>query len=110
MTRPIRRTTCAGSSTDDGRVVPFIVRIETGTEDRDRYEIAVLFDPGHPWRPWAPQRGWNGNLEITDGAGCGVHHGELTGAGDDFMPNVLDPEALGKGFATLGHRAGQLQP
>lgn len=88
--------------TDDGHVVPFIVRIETGTEDRDRYEIAVLYQPGHRWRPWAPQRGWNGNLEIPDGAGCGVHHGDITGLGDDFMPNVLDPEALAKGFATLG--------
>ena len=33
--------------------MPFIVRVETGYQDRDQYKIAVLYDPGKPWTPWS---------------------------------------------------------
>ncbi len=35
----------ATTTTDEGNEVPFIVRIETGYQDRDQYSIAILYDP-----------------------------------------------------------------
>ena len=35
----------ATTTTDQGRTVPYIVRVETGYQDRDQYAIAVLYDP-----------------------------------------------------------------
>ena len=51
--------------------MPFIIRIETGYQDRDQYQIAVLYQPGKPWEPWAPQPQFNHKLLITHGASCG---------------------------------------
>ena len=39
----------ATTTTDRGVTVPFIVRVETGYQDRDQYQIAALFQPGKPW-------------------------------------------------------------
>jgi hypothetical protein len=44
----------AETTTQTGATVPFIVRIETGYQDRDQYQIATLFQPNQPWEPWAP--------------------------------------------------------
>ncbi|MHB8512458.1 MAG: DUF6351 family protein [Actinomycetota bacterium] len=84
------------TTTDQGNTVPYIIRLETGNEDRDQYQIASLYDPKAPaWEPWAPYKGWNGKLEIVHGAACGVFHGEGT------APGILDDEALSRGFATM---------
>lgn len=80
------------TTTDEGKTVPYIVRIENGSQDRGQYEIAVLFDPSKEWQPWAPQEGWNGKTYITGGSGCGTHHGETT------APSVEDDNALARGF------------
>ncbi len=64
----------ATTTTDKGRTVPFIIRIETGYLDRDQYQYAVLYDPSKPWHPWKPQRQWNHKLLITHGASCGIDH------------------------------------
>jgi len=64
----------ASTTTDNGHTVPFIIRIETGYQDRDQYQIAVLFQPGKPWEPWAPQPQFNHKLLITHGASCGIEH------------------------------------
>jgi Tannase-like family of unknown function (DUF6351) len=55
----------------------------------------VLFQPGKPWRAWAPQRQFNHKLLITHGASCGIDHqsGEA--------PDVQDDTALGLGFAVM---------
>ena len=45
----------ASTTTDQGVTVPFIVRTETGYQDRDQYQIATLWQPGKDWAPWAPQ-------------------------------------------------------
>jgi hypothetical protein len=94
----------ATATTDDGHAVPYIVRQETGMADRDQYQIAVLFDPGKDWKPWAPQVGWNGKMLYNGGASCGVNHG----AGS--APSTLVDMALSRGFAVastaldnLGH-------
>ena len=48
--------------------------IETGYQDRDQYQIAVLYDPASRGRPWAPQPQCNHKLLITHGASCGIDH------------------------------------
>ena len=64
-------TDIATTTTDAGKSVPFIVRVETGVQDRDYYNIAVLFDPAKTWTAWAPQEAWNRKLFIVHGVGCG---------------------------------------
>ena len=64
----------ATTTTDGGVTVPFIVRIETGYEDRDQYKIATLFQPDKPWTWSAPQAQWNHKLLITHGASCNVDY------------------------------------
>ena len=86
----------ATTITDQGKSVPFVVRVETGVQDRDYYNIAVLFDPAKAWTPWEPQAGWNGKVRFHHGFGLGVGFAQsniIAGA------NVLSSEyALGKGF------------
>src|SRR3954454_2055283 len=94
----------ATTTTQSGTTVPFVVRVETGWADRDQYTIAVLYDPKQPWTPWDPQPAWNGKALVTQGAGCGNHHGATgTGAGAtlDAPPDVMDSQALGLGFAVM---------
>lgn len=88
-------TDVAMTTTDQGRTVPFVVRIETGAQDRGQYQIAVLFDPAADWQPWAPQPGWNGKTVITGGSGCGMTHGQAAG------PSVEVVNPLGLGFAVM---------
>ena len=104
----------AMTTTDRGVTVPFIVRVETGYQDRDQYKIATLYQPGKRWRPWASQPQWNHKLLMTHGAGCGASYaagqapavfGALT-VGipglDDVIGSVSDDvgrTALGRGFA-----------
>jgi hypothetical protein len=94
----------AHTTTDEGVTVPFIVRIETGYQDRDQYKIAVLFDPSQPWTAWAPQRQFNHKLLITHGASCGIDHqsGTAPSVTDDTAGLGGSPtEALGRGFAVM---------
>ena len=86
------------TTTDQGVTVPFIVRIETGYQDRDQYKIAMLYQPGKSWTPWAPQKQWNHKLVVTHGANCNIDYG----AGD--APSVTPAEgvaALERGFAVM---------
>ena len=87
----------ATTTTDQGRKVPFIVRQETGVIDRDQYRIAVLFEPGKPWEPWAPQPGFNNKLVIFHGASCETEYEQAN------APDVLNETALARGFATMSH-------
>lgn len=66
----------ATTTTQTGVTVPFIVRVETGYQDRDQYKIAVLYDPSKPWSAWAPQPQWNHKLVVTHGKSCNVSYGE----------------------------------
>lgn len=83
--------------TDEGRTVPFIIRVETGNLDRDQYRFAVLWDPAKPFEPWAPQEGFNRKLVIYHGASCDTAY-EMASA-----PDVLDAAILGRGYATMSH-------
>jgi hypothetical protein len=88
----------ATTTTQTGQTVPFIIRVETGYEDRDQYQIAALYQPGKPWAPWAPQPQFNHKLLITHGASCGIDHQSST------APAVTGGNAdvaLGEGFAVM---------
>jgi Tannase-like family of unknown function (DUF6351) len=85
----------ASASTQTGTTVPYIVRVETGYQDRDQYQIAVLFQPGKAWEPWAPQPQFNHKLLITHGVSCGIEHESGS------APSVLDETALPLGFAVM---------
>jgi hypothetical protein len=82
----------AMTTTDEGLTVPYIVRQETGTQNRGIYRIAVLFDPTQPWEPWSPQAAWNHKLQYPFGASCGARHSQ----GNPM--NVLDTTSLSRGF------------
>jgi len=99
-------TDVAETTTDQGVTVPFIVRVETGYQDRDQYQIATLFQPGQQWTPWDPQSQWNHKLLVLHGFSCGVDH--QTGTAPDVLSasNGLDTggtaaDALGRGFMTM---------
>jgi hypothetical protein len=92
----------ATTTTDQGVEVPFIIRTETGYQDRDQYKIAVLYDPSKPWAAWEPQPQWNHKLLITHGQSCAIDHqaGEAPSVTRDIAGQ--SPEvALGRGFAVM---------
>ncbi|HKP90370.1 MAG TPA: DUF6351 family protein [Thermoleophilaceae bacterium] len=83
------------TKTDQGKTVPYIVRRETGYQDRDQYAIAALDDPAHPTAPWSRNAHWNHKLLITHGASCGIER-EAGSA-----PDVMADDALSRGFAVM---------
>ena len=80
------------TTTDEGEEVPYIIRQETGAQNRGIYRLAVLFDPSQPWEPWAPQNGWNQKLFYPFGASCGTNYSQGSAV------NVQNAKALGRGF------------
>ena len=99
----------ATTTTQNGHKLPFIIRIETGYEDRDQYQIAVLVQPGKPWSAWAPQPQFVHKLLITHGASCGIDHESASApsvtsdtAGAPGVTAGSSPAtALGLGFAVM---------
>jgi hypothetical protein len=81
----------AQATTSPGRMVPYVVRIETGTINRAIYQIAVLHDPAHEAEPdfLTPPAAWNRRLIYTFGGGCngGWYRQAITTGGveDDLM-------------------------
>jgi len=67
-TRPADMAT---ATTDNGRTVDYIVRVERGTMNRGIYDIATLFDPTRPWTATAPQAQWNGKVFYSFGSSTG---------------------------------------
>jgi hypothetical protein len=102
-------TDVARTTTDEGVTVPFVVRLETGYQDRDQYKILTLYLPGQAWDRWAPQRQWNHKVLVTHGGGCGAGRGSSSAPLEDysgtFGPNPIFTDsyvtALGRGFAVM---------
>ena len=87
----------ASTTTMDGKTVPYIVRVETGTLNRAIYQTSVLHDPTKEASPsyTVPPSGWNGRLVYTFGGGCTggwYRQGNITGG-------VLDHNILKQGYA-----------
>ena len=99
----------ATTTTDEGVEVPFIVRRESGYQDRDRYAILTLFQPGQRWRAWRQQEQWNNKLLITHGGNCGASYAPGNPPLQDYsgtlesVPGVTPSyvTALGQGFAVV---------
>ncbi|MCD4524343.1 DUF6351 family protein [Nocardioides sp. cx-173] len=100
----------ATTTTDRGVRVPFIVRREDGFQDRDRYTILTLWQPGKPWAPWRPQRQFNGKVLVTHGGGCGASYSPGTPPLEDYSGTIPAETpgftqsyvtALGKGFSVI---------
>ncbi len=81
------------TTTIDGKTVPYIVKVESGTINRTIYRLAILDDPATP----AKQDGWNGRLGVSFGGGAGAKYNQgsnaVTAANDDLF--------LSRGFAHL---------
>jgi len=75
----------ARTRTSEGTIVPYVVRVESGTIDRGIYRIARLADGS----------GWNRRLVFGFGGGCGVHDGQ----GTNHASDVLVDSVLSRGFA-----------
>jgi hypothetical protein len=83
------------TTTKTGAVVPYTVRLETGTLNRAIYQIAILDDPTVPGPDLTNHGdpGWNGRLIYTFGGGCGggwyrqgnSTGGVLPGGTDNFL-------------------------
>ena len=100
----------ATTTTDQGVRVPFVVRREDGFQDRDRYTILTLWQPGKRWSRFAPQRQFNHKVLVTHGGGCGASYTPGEPPLDDYSgtipagvpgaaPSYLT--ALGRGFAVI---------
>ena len=90
--------------------VPFIVRREDGFQDRDRYTIMTLWQPGKPWSRFDPQPQFNHKVLITHGGGCGAAYspgtpplGDYSGTIPVEVPGIASSyiTALGRGFSVI---------
>jgi hypothetical protein len=107
LTRPFPAD-LAKTTTIDGTVVDYIVRVESGTINESIYRIAIIDDPTNPVsKPWSaggkkPGPGWNGKLYVhfTGGAGPAFRSGRNAvtspmSLSDSIINNKDDPLQLG---------------
>ena len=73
----------AETKTSEGKTVPYIVRVESGTINRAIYRIAML------------EEGWNRRLMFSFGGGCGTNYNQGTNQATAALSDV----ALSRGFA-----------
>jgi hypothetical protein len=106
----------ATTTTDAGKKVPYIIRVEEGTFDRSIYKIYVLADPTKPWSATSPQQAWDRKLFIAFGGGCGTIHMQAPptqqGTGFPYGPveyafgdpaadgEIQQPELISRGWMT----------
>jgi hypothetical protein len=83
----------ADFTNDRGDSVKSMIRLELGTMDRGMYQVLTYFDPAQPWKPWAPQKGWNGKLHWKFGASASGNRFQQTPGA-----SVFDANALAAGF------------
>ncbi len=85
--------------TNEGKTVPYIVRIDSGTIDRSIYRIAILDDPGpsEGSTEWAPGAGWNRRLVVSFGGGAGTQYNQ----GTNLATAALSHGYLSRGFAHM---------
>lgn len=92
----------ATTVTSDGRRVPFVVRVESGTINRGITRVAVLDDPAArgPDVPFAPVL-WNERLTYAFGESCGVGYHQGVSTPDVVLGGI--PTSLGSDniFSTI---------
>ncbi|WP_337180585.1 DUF6351 family protein [Sphingopyxis granuli] len=89
----------ATTTTSEGRTVPYIVRVQTGTINRAIYQFAVLFDPSKDAepQPTATYSAWNRKLVFTFGGGASAGYQQGKGVGTSMT--ILEDDKLSRGFA-----------
>ncbi|CAM3650927.1 DUF6351 family protein [Paracidovorax anthurii] len=91
----------ATATTLEGRTVPFIVRVESGTINRSIYRIGVLADPRT--EPSGGALAWNRRIVFRFGESTGVQYNQgANQASDVFRASATDAQsltALSQGFA-----------
>ncbi len=88
----------AETTTSEGRRVPFIVRVESGTINRGIYRIAVLDDPrGAGWNP----AGWNRRVVFTIGESTGAQYHQGVNQVTSVLGNTAAALALASGHALV---------
>lgn len=84
------------TTTSEGKTVPYIVRVESGTINRAIYRIAVLDDPARAGgTAWTPGPGWNHAFMMTFGGGCGTNYNQ----GTNQAVGAIFDAAVSRGFA-----------
>jgi hypothetical protein len=73
----------AETTTSEGKTVPYVVRVESGTINRAIYRIAMLAE------------GWNRRLMFSFGGGCGTNYNQGTNQATAALSDI----ALSRGFA-----------
>jgi hypothetical protein len=94
----------ATTTTQDGVTLPFVIRIETGYQDRNQYKVATLYQPGKPWSWSDPQRQWNHKLLLLHGAACGASYG--TWGAPDVTNASLSEEGVQLSGDVASHALG----
>lgn len=86
----------ATTTTTDGKTVPYIVRVESGTVNRGVYRLAVLDDPSKDApATWKPGPGWNKKLVVSFDVNGGVQYNQ----GVHPIETALSDRELSRGFA-----------
>lgn len=85
------------TTTNDGKTVPYIVRVDSGTINRSIYRIAILDEPGQSAEEWRPGQGWNGKLAVSFGGGSGTQYNQ----GTNQATAALNDLYLSRGFAFM---------
>src|SRR5205823_4617934 len=94
----------AMTTTLDGKRVPFVVRLETGTINRGIFQSVVLHDPTTEAAPHpviSPPKAWNKGLIHTHGGGCpGGWYIQGASQGTNPVTGANIPR-LGEGWAII---------
>ena len=89
----------------DGRQVPYIVRVESGTINRSIYRIAILDDPQQASSDAVDDQGQAGTLPYRDdvlpGPGCNTSYVQLAGT---RRRDTVDPDQADRPGNRLGGR------
>jgi len=94
--RPADLTT---TTTYDGKTVPYIVRVDSGTINRSIYRIAILDDPNPETASaqWTPGPGWNRKLAVSFGGGAGTQYNQGVNQANAALSHLY----LSRGFAFM---------
>src|SRR5205085_6148526 len=92
-----RPSDLVSTTTNEGKAVPYIVRVDSGTVNRTIYRIAVLDDPQSKSSQWTPGPGWNHKLAVGFGGGAGTQYNQ----GVNQATGALNHVYLSRGFAFM---------
>ncbi|HEV2964746.1 MAG TPA: DUF6351 family protein [Candidatus Angelobacter sp.] len=92
-----RPSDLATTTTNEGKTVPYIVRVDSGTINRTIYRIAILDDPKPGAAQWTPGPGWNRKLAVGFGGGAGTQYNQ----GSNQATAALNHVYLSRGFAFM---------